>query len=35
MIGKISQFMGLTEYHVNRLTGRASQLIEHKGPAQS
>jgi glycosyltransferase involved in cell wall biosynthesis len=35
MIGKIPQFMGLTEYHVNRLTGRASQLIEHKGPAQS
>ena len=33
MIGKIPQLMGFTEYHLNRLMGRASQLIEHKGPA--
>jgi glycosyltransferase involved in cell wall biosynthesis len=32
MIGKISQLMGFTEYHFNRLMGRASRLIEHKGP---
>jgi glycosyltransferase involved in cell wall biosynthesis len=33
MIGMISQFMGFVEYHRNRLMGRASRLIEHKGPA--
>lgn len=33
MIGKISQLMGFAEYHLNRLAGRASRLIEHKGPA--
>ena len=32
MIGKFSQLMGLAEYHRNRLMGRASRLIEHKGP---
>ncbi|HWG68466.1 MAG TPA: glycosyltransferase family 2 protein [Steroidobacteraceae bacterium] len=32
MIGKIPQLMGLAEYHRNRLMGRASRLIEHKGP---
>ena len=31
MIGKIPQLMGYAEYHRNRLMGRASQLIEHKG----
>ena len=31
MIGKIPQLMGYVEYHRNRLMGRASQLIEHKG----
>jgi glycosyltransferase involved in cell wall biosynthesis len=30
VIGKIPQFLGLYEYHRNRLTGRGSQLIEHK-----
>jgi len=33
MIGKIPQLMGFAEYHLNRLMGRASQLIEHKRPA--
>jgi glycosyltransferase involved in cell wall biosynthesis len=33
MIGKIPQLLGFAEYHLNRLMGRASQLIEHKGPA--
>jgi hypothetical protein len=31
MIGKIPQFLGLMAYHVNRLTGRKSELIEYKG----
>ena len=31
MIGKIPQLLGFAEYHRNRLMGRASQLIEHKG----
>jgi glycosyltransferase involved in cell wall biosynthesis len=35
MIGKISQLMGFAEYHLNRLAGRASRLIEHKGPTGS
>jgi glycosyltransferase involved in cell wall biosynthesis len=33
MIGKIPQLMGFADYHRNRISGRASQLIEHKGPA--
>ncbi len=33
MIGKIPQLIGFTEYHRNRLMGRASRLIEYKGPA--
>jgi hypothetical protein len=33
MIGKIPQLMGFAEYHRNRLMGRASRLIEYKGPA--
>jgi glycosyltransferase involved in cell wall biosynthesis len=33
MIGMTSQLMGFVEYHRNRLMGRASQLIEHKGRA--
>jgi GT2 family glycosyltransferase len=32
MIGKVPQLMGLAEYHRNRLMGRASHLIEYKGP---
>lgn len=32
MLGKIPQFLGLMGYHRNRLTGRESRLIEHKGP---
>ena len=32
MLGKVPQLIGLVEYHINRLMGRASQLIEHKGP---
>ncbi len=32
MVGKIPQFLGLIAYHRNRLTGRRSRLIEHKGP---
>jgi GT2 family glycosyltransferase len=32
MVGKIPQFLGLIAYHRNRLTGRKSRLIEHKGP---
>lgn len=31
MFGKIPQFLGLIGYHRNRLLGRASRLIEHKG----
>jgi GT2 family glycosyltransferase len=31
MAGKIPQFLGLLAYHWNRVTGRESQLIEHKG----
>jgi GT2 family glycosyltransferase len=31
MIGKFPQFLGLLAYHCNRLSGRASQLIEYKG----
>jgi glycosyltransferase involved in cell wall biosynthesis len=33
MIGKIPQLMGFSEFHLNRLIGRTSRLIEHKGPA--
>ena len=32
MAGKIPQFLGLIAYHWNRIRGRESQLIEHKGP---
>ena len=32
MAGKIPQFLGLAAYHWNRISGRESQLIEHKGP---
>ena len=32
MVGKIPQFLGRSRYHRNRVTGRESQLIEHKGP---
>lgn len=35
MLGKIPQLMGLIEYHRNRVMGRASQLIEHKGPTET
>lgn len=31
MIGKVPQFLGLMAYHVNRLAGRKSELIEYKG----
>jgi GT2 family glycosyltransferase len=31
MLGKIPQFLGLAGYHVNRLSGRDSRLIEYKG----
>ena len=34
MIGKIPQLMGFAEFHRNRLMGRASRLIEHKGPVR-
>jgi glycosyltransferase involved in cell wall biosynthesis len=34
MLGMISQLTGFVEYHRNRLRGRASRLIEHKGPAR-
>jgi len=32
MLGKLPQFLGLISYYRNRLTGRASRLIEYKGP---
>jgi cellulose synthase/poly-beta-1,6-N-acetylglucosamine synthase-like glycosyltransferase len=35
MVGKVPQFMGLAGYHANRLSGRASSLIEYKGPQAS
>jgi len=31
MLGKLPQFVGLAGYYRDRLTGRASQLIEYKG----
>ena len=31
MLGKVPQFIGLVGYHRDRLLGRASRLIEHKG----
>jgi cellulose synthase/poly-beta-1,6-N-acetylglucosamine synthase-like glycosyltransferase len=31
MLGKIPQFFGLLDYHFNRLSGKASRLIEYKG----
>jgi GT2 family glycosyltransferase len=34
MIGKIPQLIGFAEFHQNRILGRASQLIEHKDPAE-
>jgi hypothetical protein len=33
MLGKIPQLIGFAEFHRNRMLGRASRLIEHKGPA--
>ncbi|MDP9090662.1 MAG: glycosyltransferase [Pseudomonadota bacterium] len=32
MLGKLPQFLGLIGYHLDRLSGRTSRLIEHKGP---
>jgi hypothetical protein len=32
MLGKLPQFLGLVSYYRNRLSGRASRLIEYKGP---
>jgi glycosyltransferase involved in cell wall biosynthesis len=32
MLGKLPQFLGLMGYYRNRLIGRASRLIEYKGP---
>lgn len=32
MFGKLPQFLGLIGYYHDRVTGRASRLIEHKGP---
>ena len=31
MVGKLPQFVGLVGYHFDRLSGRASHLIEYKG----
>jgi cellulose synthase/poly-beta-1,6-N-acetylglucosamine synthase-like glycosyltransferase len=31
MLGKLPQFLGLVSYYRNRLSGRASRLIEYKG----
>jgi hypothetical protein len=33
MMGKHAQFLGLARFHMNRLSGRRSRLIEYKGPA--
>jgi cellulose synthase/poly-beta-1,6-N-acetylglucosamine synthase-like glycosyltransferase len=33
MMGKFAQLIGLAAYHRNRLSGRASELIEYKGAA--
>lgn len=32
MLGKLPQVLGLIGYHLDRLSGRKSRLIEHKGP---
>ena len=32
IVGKVPQFLGLVHFHWNRLVGRASRLIEYKGP---
>ena len=32
MLGKIAEFLGLARFHLNRLSGRRSRLIEYKGP---
>ena len=32
MVGKLPQFLGLLSYYRNRMAGRASRLIEYKGP---
>jgi glycosyltransferase involved in cell wall biosynthesis len=32
MVGKVPQFQGLISYYRNRWSGRASRLIEYKGP---
>ena len=34
-IGKIPEFIGFVQYHRNRLMGRTSRLIEHKGPSRT
>jgi glycosyltransferase involved in cell wall biosynthesis len=31
MVGKIPEFLGFARYHLNRLSGRRSHLIEYKG----
>lgn len=33
MVGKHAQFLGFARFHMNRLSGRRSRLIEYKGPA--
>lgn len=33
MVGKVAEFLGLARFHLNRLSGRRSRLIEYKGPA--
>ena len=32
MLGKIPQFQGLLQFYWNRIVGRASHIIEYKGP---
>jgi GT2 family glycosyltransferase len=32
MVGKVPQFIGLVGYHLDRLSGRTSRLIEYKAP---
>jgi hypothetical protein len=33
MLGKLPQLLGLISYHRNRISGRASRLIEYKAAA--
>lgn len=35
MVGKVPQFLGLLEFYWNRIVGRASHIIEYKGPKTS